>query len=75
MLGADFVIDSFNQKNIALNTKCAYVTALGISLKVPRTQEVFKDDMTSQDVGEGFLRSFRGPIEAKNSSKTRRAFD
>ena len=75
MLGADFVIDSYNQKNITLNTKCAYVSALGTYLKVPRTQEVFKDDLTSQDVEEGFLRSFRGPIEAKNSSKTRRAFD
>jgi hypothetical protein len=28
ILVADFIIDSYNQKNIALNTKCAYVTTL-----------------------------------------------
>src|SRR5918999_1278327 len=73
---ADFIIDSYNQQNISLNTKCAYVTTLVYLSRHLGHKKSFKD-MTSQDVVEGFLNSYRRPLEADpdqrwiNTFKTR----
>jgi hypothetical protein len=63
ILVADFIINSYNQKNIALSTKCAYVTTLEHLSRYLGHKKSFKDDMTSQDVVEGFLNSFRRSLE------------
>jgi len=65
---ADFIIDSYHEKNIAVKTKCTYISNLVYLSRYLGHKKSFKD-MTSQDVIEGNLHSLKRPIEADPDQK------
>jgi hypothetical protein len=73
---ADFIINSYNQPNIAVHTNSVYLIILVYLSRYLGHKKSFKE-MTSQDVVENFLNSYRRPLEADpdqrwiNTFKTR----
>jgi hypothetical protein len=68
-LVADFIIDSYHEKNIAVKTKCTYISNLVYLSRYLDHKKSFKDMMVSQDVIESNLHSLKRPIEVDPDQK------
>jgi integrase len=61
---ADFIIESYHEKNISVKTKYAYITSLVYLSRYLNHKKSF-EDMTSEDIVQGYLNnSLKRPLEA-----------
>jgi hypothetical protein len=70
-LVADFIIDSYHEKNIAVKTKCTYIANLVYLSRYLSHKKSFKDMKTASTSEEitGYLNSLKRPIEADPDQK------
>ena len=66
-LVADFIIDSYHEKDIAVKTKCTYISNLVYLSRDLGHKKSFKD-MNAEEI-TGYLNSFKRPIEADPDQK------
>jgi len=60
---ANFIIESYHDRNISVKTKCAYITSLVYLSRFCQNKKSFKD-MTATDIVVGYLNSLKRPFEA-----------
>jgi integrase/recombinase XerD len=65
---ADFIIESYHKKNIAVKTKCAYITSLVYLSRYLGHKKSF-GDMTAEDIVTGYLNSLKRPVEADSDER------
>jgi hypothetical protein len=65
---ADFIIESYHERNITLNTKHLYVSTLVYLSRALDHKKAFEDMDIAQGVVSGFLNSYKRPFEATLTS-------
>ena len=60
---ANFIIESYHDRNISVKTKCAYITSLVYLSRFSQNKKSFKD-MTATDIVTGYLNSLKRPFES-----------
>jgi hypothetical protein len=60
---ANFIIESYHDQNIAVKTKCTYITCLVYLSRFCQNKKSFKE-MTATDVVTGYLNSLKRPFAA-----------
>jgi hypothetical protein len=60
---ANFIIESYHDRNISVKTKFAYITSLVYLSRFCQNKKSFRD-MTATDIVTGYLNSLKRPFEA-----------
>ena len=60
---ANFIIESYHDRNISVKTKCAYITCLVYLSRFCHNKKSFRD-MTATDIVIGYLNNLKRPFEA-----------
>jgi hypothetical protein len=60
---ANFIIESYHDRNISVKTKCAYITSLVYLSRFCQNKKSFKD-VTAIDIVRSYLNSLKRPFES-----------